>query len=101
MRKDRTEMLIDVVFESDGHSEEVPVWVPFSVFVDAVRKYFFDHDVNLDGRDVSIWNAFVSLESIERFEDNDEFIGICRDLYMESEYKETDFEDWKDSLESL
>lgn len=100
MKKDRTNTLLDDVPFKYGDVEiKDSIWVPFEVFVEAIRQYFDDGLVTIDGTDNAIWNRFVDLEMIDKFEDNEDFMDVVKQVYMESSYYEEDLEDVIDDYE--
>lgn len=101
MKKDRVNMLIDVEFEYEGHKEKESVWVPYPIYVEAIRKTFEDGLVSIDGTDNAIWNMFVELDMVDNFEDNDTFVKHCLNLYKGSKYEEEDYESWLEDYKEL
>lgn len=99
MRKDRTSNLMEVEFELNGKKDTVDVWIPFDIYVEAIRKLCDYKMVGIDGTDNSIWNLFVELGCIDDFADNDDFIDICKDLYKGTSYEEDDYDEWKSYME--
>lgn len=100
MRDNRTKMMMEVSFEYGGESFKEDVWVPFPIFVEAVRRLFDMNSVTLDGTDRSIWNLLVELNLIYELEDRREFIDLCRELYSGSAYEEEDYAEWRDEHEA-
>ena len=105
MKKDRTNVWMEVEFTypgEGGETESTSVYVPFPILIEAVRKFFDSRLIKLDGKDNDIWNTFIDLGvDMYDFEDNDELMDYCRELYKGSEYEEEDFEEWKDTYEML
>ncbi len=99
MRKDRTSMTIDVEFMHGERKESVTVWVPFSVFMSAVRRWFSGESVGLDGTDNAIWNALVELDAIDAIESNSQFVELCADEYRGTAYEADDYAEWIEELE--
>lgn len=100
-KNNRTNSLMYVEFEYEGTKEEVSIWIPFPIFVDAIRETFSDNLIKLDGTDNSIWNMFVDLGIIDEFEDNEEFIKHCQELYKHSKYRDEDYEEWVEELKFM
>lgn len=97
---DRMDELIYVDFSSGNYQEKnVSVWLPTEVFIQALREYFDDGLVTLDGTDTAIFNRFGELELIDKILDNDDFIDVCKEVYKESKYYEEDLEEWVDDYE--
>lgn len=90
--KNRTSTEIEVKLNINGKEQEEFVYVPFPIFIDAIRKMFDSSLITLDGKDNDIWNIFVDLGAIDNFSDNDEFINICKEMYSGSKYEEEDIE---------
>ena len=105
MKNDRTNasMYVNFTYPGEGgETEETSVYVPYPIFMSALRKYFDARLINLDGKDNDIWNTFIDLGmDVYDLEDNDEFIEYCKELYKGSDYEEEDFEDWKDTYEMM
>lgn len=47
--------------EYKGHKEDFDYSVTFDDLMSAIRKYFDNQLVTLDGTDTSVWNAFIDL----------------------------------------
>lgn len=99
MRENRIRMLMEVEFTYGDFKDKVDVWVPFPVFINAVRDYCDIRSVTLDGTDTSIWNLLVDLECVNKFEDDEDFVKKCVELYKGTEFEEEDYEMWKDEYE--
>ena len=99
MAKNRSGYDIDYEFEYKGFQERYYYDIPFEVFMEGVRKYFSDKMVNIDGKDVDIWNALVELESyvMDNIFDSmeDWFKDRCKDDAYEGykDYVEWEYED--------
>ena len=103
MKNDRVRMFLDVKFKYPGDEEEheESVWMPFPIFIEAVRKFFDSKLVGLDGTDNAIWNILVDLDCLDKLEDNEDIQEYCRELYKGTQFEEEDYEDWKDEYEML
>lgn len=103
MDKDRIRMLMTVTFKykDDNEEHEESVWIPYPIFMDAIRKYFESNMVTLDGTDTAIWNMLVELDCLDFLEDNETVMEYCRELYKGSVYEEEDYEAWVDEYEML
>lgn len=101
MKKDRTSIEMVVTFTYPGDEEKYTEFVdiPFPIVIEALRKYFDNNLVTLDGTDNAIWNTFVDLHLFDNIEYNDDFIDICKKLYAGSSFEEEDYEEWKDGYE--
>lgn len=99
MKKDRINMLMDVTFKYGDKEEQTSVWIPFTVFINAVRKFADFSSVNLDGTDTAIWNFLVDLDCLDTLEDNENIMEYCRELYKGTSFEEEDYEEWKDDYE--
>ncbi len=92
-RRDRTGSLMEVELTKDGKTIQCDVWIPFTIFVNAIREYFGKKLVDIDGTDNAIWNSFVDLGAIDKFEDDEDFLELCRNAYKGTEFEEEDIED--------
>lgn len=103
MKKDRTGMFMDVTFKYPGDEKEYSesVYIPFPIFMQAVRKYCEDSMVTLDGTDNAVWNLLVDFGCLDNLEDDADIQEYCRELYKGTEYEEEDYEFWKDEYEML
>lgn len=81
---DETGMSLEMPMSYKGHKENVTVWVPFTLFIRAVKDYFMTSwEVSVEGPDNRIWNAFSELDAIGRLENEDYIIGYCTDHIKE------------------
>ena len=96
-------MYVDFTYPGEGgETEQEFVYVPYPVFMEALRKVFDANLVKLDGKDNDIWNLLIDLGfDFDKLEDHEEFINFCKELYKGSEYEEEDFEYWKDTYEMM
>lgn len=99
MRSNRIDELMDVEFETNGHRESTSVWIPFEIFMSALREYFDRRLVTVDGTDSAVWNAMLGCGALDALLDSDEVIGICRDKYKGTSYEEEDYADWLESID--
>ena len=99
MKKNRVNMFMEVVFNYGDESFKEEVYIPFPIFINAVRKFFSDGLVTLDGTDNAIWNLLVDLDCLDSLENNDKIQEYCKELYKGSEFEEEDYEYWKDGYE--
>jgi len=51
-------------FEYKNHKEDYSYKVPFEKKIEAIRKYFADQLVDIDGTDNAIWNSLVKFDGI-------------------------------------
>lgn len=102
-RNNRTNFLMEYEFTypETGHTEEASVWIPFDIFVEAVRRYCDFADVNLDGTDTNIWNLLVDLDCLDKLADDEHFLEYCKELYKDSYEYEEDYDSWVDDYEYL
>ena len=98
---DRTNFIMywNFTHPETGYTSEESVYIPFEIFVEAIRKYCEFSDVVLDGTDRNIWNLMVDLGCLDKFEDDEQFIEYCKELYKDSFYYEEDFDSWVDDYE--
>lgn len=103
MKKNRVRMFMTVEFKYPGTEEVVKedVYIPFPIFIEAVRKFFDSKLVGIDGTDNAIWNILVDLGCLDNLEDNEDIQEYCKEAYKGSEFEEEDFEDFKDEYEML
>lgn len=100
MRKsNRVSMLMEVTFKYGDEEFKEEVWIPFPIFVEAVRKLFDSKLVSLDGTDNAIWNLLVDLDCLDTLEDNSDIQEYCKELYKGSAFEEEDYLEWKDEYE--
>ena len=77
-------MSLEMPMSYKGHRENVTVWVPFALFIRAVKDYFMvSWEVSIEGPDNRIWNAFSELDAIGKLEDDDYIVGYCTDHIKE------------------
>lgn len=101
MKKNRVNMFMEVIFKYGDEEYREDVYIPFPIFIEAVRKYFDLHLVTLDGTDNAIWNMLVDLDCLDNLEDNEDIQEYCKEMYKGTEYEEEDYEEWKDDYEML
>ena len=100
-RKDTSGYDMELVFKYGDKEFRVSVDIPFTIFMEALRQYCYGHFViNLDGTDSAVWNFLVEFDAIEKIAYNNDFIEMCKELYLESSFYEDDYEQWKDDYES-
>lgn len=99
MRKNRVNMFMEVTFNYGDESFKEEVYIPFPIFIEAVRKFFDSRMVTLDGTDNAIWNMLVDLDCLDSLEDNEDIQKYCKEFYAGSEFEEEDYADWKDDYE--
>jgi hypothetical protein len=90
---------IKVEFEFMGkkHNEEIDL--PYEIYVEGFIIFADYKEVTIDGRDNKIWNLLVDLDAIENLERNEDFLNICKELYLSSNYFETDQEEWREEMQ--
>ena len=102
--KDRTNISMTVRFsdlDSGWEPEDVDVYVPFEVFMAALRDYFSARTVNLDGTDSAIWNALMDIRAdVDGLEDDEEFINLCKKHYAGTRYEADDRAYWIEEHEA-
>ena len=90
MKNNKTnyEVLFDN-FEYKGHKSHYFYEIPFDTFINAVRAWFDQQMITLDGKDNDIWNALVSTDLFDtiEYEMKDWFLEHCKEDAFE-EYKE-------------
>ena len=80
-------------FEYRGYKEKYYIYdVPFDALMLAIRTYFDNQLIDLDGTDTSVWNCLAELEVIETIFDAME--DWLKDYCKEDAYEE--FKDWVD-----
>ena len=94
MKKNETGYTLDYPdFEYRGYKEKYYMYdVPFDALMKAIRTYFDNQLINMDGTDTSVWNALAELDAIDKIFDTmeDWLMDYCReDAYQE-------FKDWVD-----
>ena len=100
MKKDRVDILMDVEFKYGEDKQEVTVYIPFPIFIQAVKRFSnLNNMVELDGTDNAIWNLLVDFGCIDNLENNEEIISYCKELYQGTSFEEEDYEEWKDDYE--
>lgn len=99
MKNDRIKMLMTVTFKYGDKDFKEEVWIPFPIFIDAVRKVFSKGLVDLDGTNNAIWNMLVDLNCLDTLEDNEDIQEYCQELYRGSSFEEEDYAEWKDDYE--
>ena len=101
MKRDRVRMFMEVTFKYGDEEFKEDVWIPYPIFIEAVRKFFDQNMVGIDGTDNAIWNLLVDLDCLDKLEDNEDIQSYCKELYKGSSYEEEDYEEWKDEYEML
>ena len=82
-------------FEYNGHKDERYFFeVPFDKFCEAIRHYFDEQLVTLDGTDNAIWNSIVGFG-----EDALDTIFYDQEEWLTKECQEMAFEEFKDYIE--
>ena len=99
MKKNRVSMFMEVTFKYGDKEFKEDVYIPFPIFIEAVRKLFGSNMVSLDGTDNAIWNILVDLECLDNLENNEYIQEYCKELYKGSEFEEEDYEEWKENYE--
>lgn len=99
MKNDRVRMFMDVTFKYGDKEFTTDVYIPFTIFIEAVRSYCESRMVTMDGTDTAIWNLLVDFNCLSELEDNSDILSKCRELYKGSAYEEEDYEEWKDEYE--
>ena len=86
-------MTIYYEFEYKSIKEDFSYEVPFEKQIEAIRKYFDNQLVTLDGTDNDIWNALVDLDCIDTILDTmeDWLYEQCKEMAYE-DYQ--DYVDW-------
>lgn len=76
-------------FEYKGHKSYYFYEIPFDTFVEAVRVWFDQQMITIDGKDNDIWNALVETNVFDQVERDMEswFLEHCKEDAFE-EYKE-------------
>ena len=103
-RENETGYSIDYEFDYKGHHENYDYELSFDELMKAIRKYFDDQLVVLDGTDTNVWNALISLgrDAIDMIvEEESEFLKKeCEEVafeefkdYVDYYYEEEDFEE--------
>lgn len=99
MKKNRTDMFMEVTFKYGDKEFEEDVYIPFPIFMEAFRRFCDGKLVTVDGTDNAVWNLLVDLDCLYELESNDDLQEICKELYKGSIFEEEDYEDWKETYE--
>ncbi len=99
MKKNRISMFMEATFKYGDKEFKEDVYIPFPIFIGAIRKFFDSKLVGLDGTDNAIWNILVDLGCLDELEYNSDIQEYCKELYKGSEFEEEDYEEWKDNYE--
>ena len=92
--KSRSGYSIWYEFEYEGYKEDFSYDIPFEVMCNAIRKYFDDNMVNLDGTDTDIWNTIVTFGS-----DALDTIFEEEEDWLKEQCENEAFEEFKDYVE--
>ena len=80
-------------FEYKGHKSHFFYDIPFEDFVEAIRVWFDEQLITIDGTDNAIWNAFVGVDDF--FEE----IEFRMAEWFREHCKEDAFEEYKEKVE--
>ncbi len=80
-------------FNYNGHEEDYDYEVPFEYLIDAIRTYFDNQLITLDGKDNDVYNALLDLDCLDAIFDamEDWLYDYCKEDAYEK-YKE--YIDW-------
>lgn len=80
-------------FNYKNHEEDYSYEVTFEQFMDAVRKYFDDHLITLDGKDNDVYNTLSDLGCLDTIFDEmeDWLYDYCKESAFE---KYQEYIDW-------
>lgn len=90
--KDKTNYNVYYDFSYKGISEDYSYDIPFKSFMDAVRAYFDNQLIVLDGTNNAIWNALSDLEVL------DTIFDVMED-WLKDECEEDAYEEFKEYVE--
>ena len=79
-------------FDYNGHEEDYSYELDFDDLMSAIRKYFDNQLINIDGKDNDVWNALSELECI------DTIIDVMED-WLYDHCKEKAFEKYKQYID--
>lgn len=94
-RKNETGYYIYYDLEYKGHQEDWCYDIPFEKLMSAIRKWFDDKLINIDGTDTSVWNALNDLgrDTIDTiFDDMEDWLKEQCAAEAEEEFRE--WVDW-------
>lgn len=88
---------INYSFEYKGYKDDYYFYsIPYSTLCEAIRNYFSQNSVDIDGTNNAIWNSLINLG-----EDVIESIVNDQQEWLEEKCREQAFEDFKDEVEEL
>lgn len=95
------DMEVEFTHPETGETETSYVDIPFTIFIESLREFCeIRKEVVLDGTDTDVWNLFADIDgALEHFVDDEDFIEMCKEKYMNSYEYEEDFDDWKDDYD--
>ena len=100
-KNNETGFYINYDFEYKGYEERDFMYeIPGDMFVEGIREFFREYDINIDGKDNSIWNALLELDALDKiFDDKEEwFKENCKEDAYEA-FKEECEEYYYDELD--
>ena len=83
-------------FEYKGYQEDNWYFpVTFEMLMEGIRQYFYERDVNLDGKDSDVWNALFELGGNSLIDDIFDEV----EQYLTDTYKDDAYEAFKEEAE--
>lgn len=85
-------------FEYRGYTENYSYEIPFEKKIEAIRQYFDDRLVTLDGTDNAVWNSLVDFDGLidDILDEMEDWLYYeCKDAAYEEfkEYVDDNFDD--------
>lgn len=90
-----TNYIIDVDFNIEGYMFEDSVFIPTSIFKQALKKYLNTKGFDIHGDEEAIYRFFNEEGLLDTFGYNDDFEDICKELYHGSKEEQEDIEYFK------